>query len=224
VSAPGGSDAELERARLARLTARLAREPGDASGRLQDLTRVFGARALAERGFSLASLRPSAVLVPIVLRAAGATLLLTRRASGVPVRGGDVVFPGGGAREGETLVAAALREAAEEVGVPAARTRALGFLDAHPTLLGFRIHPVVALVPGDFEPKPDPREVDAVYELPLAAALDRERHRRVAVPFEHGPREVTNFEHGGVALWGVTASILLDLAERAADDGVRPAR
>jgi 8-oxo-dGTP pyrophosphatase MutT (NUDIX family) len=133
----------------------------------------------------------------------------------VPVRSGDGVFPGGGVRSGESLVAAALREAEEEVGVPAARTRAIGFLDAHPTLLGFSIQPVVALVPGDFAPAPDPREVDAVYELPLSIGLDRARHRRVTVPLGPGPREVTHFAHDGLALWGVTASIVLDLALRA---------
>jgi 8-oxo-dGTP pyrophosphatase MutT (NUDIX family) len=209
-------DAAGERALLERIETNLTREPRDVVLRMQELTRVFGAESLAQQGFSLAALRPSAVLVPIVLRAGGATLLLTRRARGVPLRSGDVVFPGGGARAGESLVAAALREAEEEVGVPASRTRALGLLDAHPTLIGFRIQPVVALVPGDFEAVPDPREVDAVYELPLAVALDRTRHRRVTVQLGDGPGEVTNFEHEGVALWGVTASIVLDLAERAA--------
>jgi 8-oxo-dGTP pyrophosphatase MutT (NUDIX family) len=215
-------DAAAERALLARIEANLTREPRDVVLRMQELTRVFGAEALARQGFSLAALRRSAVLVPIVLRAGGATLLLTRRAMGVPVRGGDVVFPGGGAREGESLVAAALREAEEEVGVPASRTRALGLLDAHPTLIGFRIQPVVALVPGGFEAVPEPREVDAVYELPLAVALDRARHRRVTVQLDAGPREVANFEYEGVALWGVTASIVLDLAERAAGESARP--
>jgi 8-oxo-dGTP pyrophosphatase MutT (NUDIX family) len=209
-------EAAAERTLLARIEANLAREPRDIALRMQELMRVFGAEALAQAGFSLAALRPAAVLVPIVLRAGGATLLLTRRASGVPVRGGDIVFPGGGARQGEPLVATALREAEEEVGVPAARTRALGLLDPHPTLIGFRIQPVVALVPGDFVASPDAREVDAVYELPLAVALDRAHHRRVTVQFESGAREVTNFEHDGLALWGITASIVLDLAERAA--------
>jgi 8-oxo-dGTP pyrophosphatase MutT (NUDIX family) len=214
--------AGAERALLERIEASLTREPRDVVLRMQELTRVFGAEGLAQQGFSLAALRPSAVLVPIVLRAAGATLLLTRRASGVPVRSGDVVFPGGGARAGESLEATALREAEEEVGVPASRTRALGLLDAHPTLIGFRIQPVVALVPGDFEPVPDRREVDAVYELPLAVALDRARHRRVTVQIGGGPREVTNFEHQGLALWGITASIVLDLAERAARESAQP--
>lgn len=208
-------DAAAERAALERIAANVAASPGDPARRMADLERVFGAEGLAAQGFSLAGLRPSAVLVPIVLRPLGATLLLTRRASGVPVRGGDVVFPGGGARAGESLIATALREAEEEVGIPATRTRALGFLDAHPTLLGFFIQPVVALVPGDFVAAPDPREVDAVYELPLAAALDRARHRRVTVAFDAGPREVTHFAHEGVGLWGITASIALDLAERA---------
>jgi 8-oxo-dGTP pyrophosphatase MutT (NUDIX family) len=210
-------DAAAERALLARIELRLWREPRDGALRTEDLVRTFGPEVLTREGFSLASLRPSAVLVPIVQRADGATLLLTRRASALPVRGGDVVFPGGGARERESLVETALREAEEEVGVPAARTRALGFLDAHPTLIGFRIQPVVALVPGDFVAAPDPREVDAVYELPLAAALDPAHHRRVVVHFDGRAREVTNFEHEGLAVWGVTASILFDLARRAGD-------
>ncbi len=177
---------------------------------------MFGEDALASAGLSLAALRASAVLVPIVLRAAGATLLLTRRASGVPVRSGDIVFPGGIARGEEALIGTALREAEEEVGVPASRVRVAGFLDAHPTLIGFRIQPVVGFVPGDFVAAPDPREVDAVYEIPLAFALERANHQRVEVSFEHGPREVAKFEYAGVVLWGTTASIVRDLAERAA--------
>jgi 8-oxo-dGTP pyrophosphatase MutT (NUDIX family) len=202
-----------EAALLGRIEARLARDPSDVALRTGELERVFGARA---RGIALASLRASAVLVPIVLRASGATLLLTRRASGVPLRGGDVVFPGGGVQGGESLIETALREAEEEVGVPAARTRALGFLDAHPTLIGFWIQPVVALVPGDITVRPNPREVDAVYELPLAVALDLSRHRRVRVTFDGADHEVQNFEHDGVALWGVSAAIVRELAERAA--------
>lgn len=196
---------------LARIEANLARDPREVALRTGELERVFGERA---RGIAPESLRASAVLVPIVPRAGGATLLLTRRASGVPVRGGDIVFPGGGAQGDESLIETALREAEEEVGVPAARTRALGFLDAHPTLIGFWIQPVVALVPGDFAPRPNAREVDAVYELPLAVALDLSRHRRVRVTFDGGEHEVQNFEHEGVALWGVSAAIVRDLAER----------
>jgi 8-oxo-dGTP pyrophosphatase MutT (NUDIX family) len=207
--------AASEAALLERIEARVARDPREVALRSEDLERVFGPDALASRGFTLETLRPSAVLVPIVLRAGGATLVLTRRASGVPVRGGDIVFPGGSARGEESLVETALREAEEEVGVPRSRTSALGFLDAHPTLIGFWIQPVVALVPGDFVPRPDPREVDAVYELPLTAALDLSRHRHVEVHFDGAAHEETHFEHTGLALWGVSASIVRDLAERA---------
>jgi 8-oxo-dGTP pyrophosphatase MutT (NUDIX family) len=202
----------VERELLARIEARIARDPRAVALRSDELVRVFGDRA---RGIAPESLRPSAVLVPIVLRAGGATLLLTRRASGVPVRGGDIVFPGGGARGAESLAETALREAQEETGVPATRARVLGFLERHPTLIGFWIQPVVALVPGDFIAQPNPREVDAVYELPLAQALDLSRHRRVRVSFDGGEHEVQNFEHAGIALWGVSAAITRDLAELA---------
>lgn len=204
-----------ERALLARIAAGVARSEREVAFRIGDLTRVFSAEALAQQGFSAAALRPAAVLVPIVLRPSGATLLLTRRASGVPLRAGDVVFPGGVAHAGESLIETALREAEEEVGIPAARTRPLGFLDAHPTLIGFRIQPVVALVPGDFVAAPDPREVDAVYEVPLAFALEPANHRVVSVSWGEGPRDVTHIEHAGVGLWGVTASIVMELSERA---------
>jgi 8-oxo-dGTP pyrophosphatase MutT (NUDIX family) len=207
--------AAAERALLARIEAGALRCERDVALRTGDLTRVFGAAALAQQGVSFEALRPSAVLVPIVLRAGGATLLLTRRARGMPVRGGDVVFPGGVAREGESLRDTALREAEEEVGVPAARTRVLGFLDAHPTLIGFRIQPVVAFVPGDFVAAPDPREVEAVYEIPLAFALEPANQRIVTVSWGEGPRDVPHIEHAGVGLWGVTASIVIELAERA---------
>jgi 8-oxo-dGTP pyrophosphatase MutT (NUDIX family) len=207
---------DAEAALLARIRAIATRSLIDVRLRAEDL--AVPGDASQRRAADLPAMpRLSAVLVPIVLRPGGASVLVTRRAAELPIRGGDLVFPGGGVREGESPAQAALREAQEEVGIQAARVELAGYLDAHPTRIGFRIQPVVGFVPGDFEAVPDPREVAEVLELPLAAALARGNRRRVRVEWQQGSHEIWRFEHAGVALWGPPAGMLADLAERLGD-------
>src|SRR5690606_15147567 len=115
-----------------------------------------------------AALADAAVLVPLV--GEGETsVILTRRHDGLRQHGGQVSFPGGRVDPGDAgPLAAALREADEEIGLRPADARVLGYLDPLATVSGFRVLPVVARVPAGFEPRPRPGEVAEVFSLPLA--------------------------------------------------------
>ena len=134
--------------------------------------RFRAAAAAAPRPLDAPGFRPAAVLVPLLRRPDGPTLLFTLRTETVPHHKGEISFPGGGRAEGEAAVAAALREAQEEVGLPAASVEVLGALDDLPSIWGYAVTPVVAAVadpPPGFEAQPG--EVVEPFEIPLARLL-----------------------------------------------------
>src|SRR3989344_3513028 len=113
-------------------------------------------------------LRSAAVLVPLIDRAAGMTVLLTQRAGHLPHHAGQVSFPGGSVEQIYTSpMATALRETEEEIGLPPNQVEVIGYLPTAVTLTGFRIVPVVAIVRPDFNLKVDALEVEEVFEVPL---------------------------------------------------------
>ncbi|MEQ8707850.1 MAG: CoA pyrophosphatase [Rhodospirillales bacterium] len=157
--------------------------------------------------------RPAAVLVPIVDRAGGATVLLTQRTDHLNDHAGQISFPGGridpGDRDAE---AAALRETEEEVGITADRIDLLGRLAEYNTGTGFTVTPVVALVRPPFDVRIDPFEVADVFEAPLSLLLDLDRysfHMRVR---GGRLRRFYQIEHEGRIIWGATAGMLRNLA------------
>ncbi|HSR64917.1 MAG TPA: CoA pyrophosphatase [Xanthomonadaceae bacterium] len=160
----------------------------------------------------------AAVLVGLVPRVAGTQVLLTRRTEDLRHHAGQVSFPGGRVEPGDRdAVAAALRETEEEVGIATSLLSPLGFLDPLATVSGFRVLPVVALVDAAYRPRPDPREVAEVFEVPLARLLDpaslAERH----VDWRGRPRVVLEFvnpDNPQRRIWGATASILHNLRQR----------
>ena len=116
---------------------------------------------------------PAAVLVPLVNRPHGLTLLLTQRSADLPDHPGQISFPGGRMDPGDpSLTHAALREATEEVGLPADRVDVLGELAYYETVTGYRVTPIVGWVEPPFSLLPDPSEVADVFEVPLAFVLD----------------------------------------------------
>lgn len=153
--------------------------------------------------------REAAVLIPIVERRSGPCVLFTARAHHLPHHAGQVSFPGGGRGAAESITAAALREAHEEVGLEPERVEIAGRLRRHLTGTGFTVTPVVGFVPCDFEPVPDPAEVAAAFEVPLSVLLARESVRtHVAERF--GTRFRTyELDYGGFRIWGATAAILV---------------
>lgn len=161
------------------------------------------------------SLSAAAVLVGLVDRGAGEQVLLTRRNAGLRHHGGQIAFPGGRIEESDVSpVAAALREAHEEIGLSPAQAQVLGYLDPFTTITGFHVYPVVAQVAADFMAVPDPSEVDEVFEVPLSFLLEPGNARRVELEFRGARRSVLEFHFHDWRVWGATAAMLVNLRER----------
>ncbi len=160
------------------------------------------------------ALTRAAVLVPIVVREAGLTLLLTQRTDHLYDHAGQVSFPGGRIDAGDSgPEAAALRETEEEIGLSRERVRLIGRLDTYLIRTGFEVTPVVGLVTQPFDLAPDSFEVAEVFEVPLDFFLDPnncERHTRL---FEGKDRHFYAFPYGDHYIWGATAGMLINLAE-----------
>lgn len=158
-------------------------------------------------------LRAAAVLVPIVWHESGPGILLTRRSDRLSAHAGQVAFPGGRLEPGETAEAAALREAAEEVGLDPRLPALVGNLPDHQTGTGFRVTPVVAFLDPPLDLTPDPGEVAAIFELPLATVLDPTAPNRVRAEVRGMLREYWVWPHDQHMIWGATAAILVNLAQ-----------
>jgi 8-oxo-dGTP pyrophosphatase MutT (NUDIX family) len=161
---------------------------------------------------------PAAVLVGLVPRPEGLRVLLTRRTDALRHHAGQVSFPGGRIEPGDAdAVAAAVRETGEEIGIAPAQITALGVLDPIATVTGFRVCPVVAVVAVDYVARPDAREVDAVFEVSFDHLMTPANLRFVSMQWRGGTRAVPEFVdhvHPGQRIWGVSASILLNLRQR----------
>jgi 8-oxo-dGTP pyrophosphatase MutT (NUDIX family) len=161
------------------------------------------------------SLRDAAVLLPLVRRGAALNLLLTRRTEHLTHHAGQISFPGGRVEPNDAgPLAAALRETEEEIGLPASAVDALGFLDPLATITGFRILPVVGVI-DDLPPlRLDPNEVADVFEVPLSFVLDRAHQQRRQREFRGRVRSYHVIEYGTHHIWGATASMIVNLADR----------
>ena len=122
-------------------------------------------------------LRPAGVLAPIVEKDGQLQLLLTKRSSALKHHPGQIAFPGGKQDEGDAdVVAAALREAWEEIGLPRDSVDVLGTLPSHETVTGFTVTPVIGFVRDAFEIIPEPGEVEEVFAVPLDHVLDAQNY------------------------------------------------
>lgn len=205
-----GSDWPSLRARLA---ARLDPLGSDASGAGQsdfDLNPDWRAGSAATT--------QAAVLVPIVERADGPAVLLTRRAAAMSRHAGQIAFPGGRVDPGETPEAAALREAWEEVGLAPDRVTLLGRSTPYRTVTGFAVTPVVGLVAPPFELTLNAAEVAEAFEVPLAVVLDEARYQRRFHDAGAGRRYYYAVDHDERLIWGATAGMLRGLRARLMDD------
>lgn len=160
-------------------------------------------------------LRPAAVLVPLFERGGDLSVILTKRASHLKHHPGQIAFPGGKIDDSDTdSSAAALREAHEEIGLPAANVEILGSLPAHETVTGFSVTPVIGRVHTDFTPTPEPGEVEEVFEVPLAHLSLRENYVIQSRLWNGQQRYYYTVPFGPYYVWGATARILRGLAER----------
>jgi 8-oxo-dGTP pyrophosphatase MutT (NUDIX family) len=158
------------------------------------------------------TLRPAAVLVPLVDRAEGMSVLLTLRDSSLPHHAGQISFPGGRIEASDASAAeTALRETEEEIGLPRERVEIVGRLDDYITGTGFLVAPIVGLIRPPYELRPDPAEVAGVFEVPLAFFLDPANHRRESRVFNGVERRFYAMPYGDKYIWGATAAMLMNL-------------
>ena len=155
---------------------------------------------------------PASVLVPIVLRPDGATVLLTERTAHLNDHAGQVSFPGGSAEPHDVdVVATALRETEEEIGLSRSHVEVVGRLPDYPTVTGFNVAPIVGLVHPPFTLTPDPCEVAEAFEVPLTFLLDPANHQRREVTIDGLRRRFIAMPHGPHFIWGATAAMLRNL-------------
>lgn len=158
---------------------------------------------------------PAGVLVPLLDRSEGVSVLLTRRTDALAKHPGQVAFPGGRVEETDRdQIEAALREAEEEVGLEPDRVDILGCLDPYLTITGFEVLPVVGFVaapPVSFTP--DPGEVAAVFEVPLSFLLNSENHRKVRRKVNGLDRAYYEMPYEKHYIWGATAGMIVNLSE-----------
>ena len=159
--------------------------------------------------------RLAAVLVPVVAHADEATVLLTRRASHLRQHSGQVAFPGGKVdAEDASPVAAALREAEEEIGLDRRFVRPLGYLDPYLTTTGFDILPVLAIVQAGFDLTINRDEVDEAFEVPLAFLMTPDNHQMGEREWKGMSRRFYTMPYGDHYIWGVTAGIVRAMYNR----------
>lgn len=157
---------------------------------------------------------PASVLIPLVLRENGPTLLLTQRTAHLNDHAGQVSLPGGRVDESDvSAIDTALRETEEEVGLHRRHIEILGSLPDYFTGTGFRVTPVVSLVQPPFDLRADPFEVAEIFEVPLAFLMDGRNHQRRAIELPNGSGRRTFYAmpYDRFFIWGATAGMLRNL-------------
>ena len=158
------------------------------------------------------ALKPAAVLVPIVDREEGLTMLLTRRAAHLKDHSGQVSFPGGRVAPGDpSPEATALREAREEIGLEPQRVELLGRIPDYHTRTEFIITPVVGVITPPLQLQRDANEVEEIFEVPLVFLLDPANHQRQSREWQGELRWFYAMPYGEHYIWGATAGMLVNL-------------
>jgi 8-oxo-dGTP pyrophosphatase MutT (NUDIX family) len=213
-----GTDAHLPALPSARLSAEALRARFARAATAGDWTPEFPGDGMlwGERAAAAA-----AVLIPLMMRADGLHVLLTRRTEHLRDHAGQISFPGGRSEPTDHDAAdTALREAEEEVGLPRSQVEVLGRLPDYITVTGFIVTPVVALVQPPLQLALDSGEVAEAFEVPLAFLMTPAHHHRHVFSFEGGERQFLSMLWRGVGadgsqrddfIWGATAAMLRNL-------------
>jgi 8-oxo-dGTP pyrophosphatase MutT (NUDIX family) len=186
---------------LAELRRRLARPAPDAS--------IYGDDGAGRQD---AGVTPASVLIPVIAHPTGSTVLFTRRTAHLKAHSGQISFPGGRAEPSDPSAEfTALREAQEEIGLSPEGVEVIARLPEYFTRTGFRVTPVVGIIRPPLELVPDAREVDEVFEVPLAFVLDPANHQRASREIGGRTAHYYVIEHNGRTIWGATAGMLVNL-------------
>ena len=164
-------------------------------------------------------LTQAAVLIPVTDRAqhdrGGPGVILTRRTDTMTRHAGQVAFPGGRVDPGDAdAVAAALREAEEEIGLPRSAVTIVGETDRYRTVTDFEVTPVIGVIPPDLVFTPSAGEVADVFEVPLGFLLDSGNHMEASVEWQGRNRHYYEIFWGGYRIWGATAAMIVNLSRR----------
>ena len=163
------------------------------------------------------TLRAAGVLVGLRPGPRGAEVILTKRSSRLKHHPGQIAFPGGKVDDSDVdAVAAALREAEEEIGLPRGMVRVIGTMEPHETVTGFLVTPVFAEIDPGFVPVPEAGEVEEVFAAPLAHVSDPARFMVEGRRWRGQNRRYYVVPYGPYYIWGATARILRALADRMA--------
>ena len=146
-------------------------------------------------------------------------VILTQRPDGMRDHPGQVAFPGGKLDPGEDAVTAALREAHEELELHPSQVRVIGSTDRYQTGTGFNVTPVLGVVPADLPLRPNPREVEDWFEVPLSLLMDQSQWSEHEVMWRGDMRTYLQLDYQGFRIWGVTAAIIANLSRRIAWPG-----
>lgn len=161
-----------------------------------------------------ANLKPAGVLIPIIDRAEGLSVLLTRRSADLKHHAGQVSFPGGRMESSdEDILATALRETHEEVGIHPDLVTVSGFLPPMPTITGFAVTPVVGLLDDGLSLTIDRREVELAFEVPLRFLLDPANQSSSSREIDGVQMTLAEIHFGGERIWGATASMVIALRQ-----------
>jgi 8-oxo-dGTP pyrophosphatase MutT (NUDIX family) len=155
----------------------------------------------------------AAVLVAVTERPEPGVILTVRREH-MRAHAGQVAFPGGRLDPGEDHVAAALREAWEEVALDPQQVRVLGRADPYRTVTGYRVVPIVGVIPPNLGLAPHEEEVAGLFEAPLSFLLDPANHRRMSAEFQGQQRQYWQIDWQDQRIWGATAAMIVNLARR----------
>jgi len=183
--------------------------PAEFKQRVRDLL-----AARQRRVVKILELRCAAVLIPLLFKDGEWYVVVTQRTQGVEHHKGQVSFPGGACDDGDAdLLATALRETYEEIGVPPASVELLGTLDDFPTISYFNVTPFVGVIPHPFAYRPSPGEVEAVVEVPLSFVTNPANLRVVPMERLGTVVEVLFWDYGPYTIWGATARMLKNLLD-----------
>jgi 8-oxo-dGTP pyrophosphatase MutT (NUDIX family) len=192
----------------------------------QDMQWLAGASAevMSQVRASISTRRvPAAVLIPLVERDTGLTVLLTQRAETLKDHAGQISFPGGRIEpEDQDAWHAALREAYEEIGLLANSVEFAGYLPDHHVITGFRVTPVVGFVNPDYQLRIAKAEVHDAFEVPLDFILDAANHKSRRRKLGGMTIEVHDIPYGERNIWGATSSMLMTLRRMLQSSGKEP--